>query len=110
MLACAVAFGSAFAVESITLVAPTTIVSVDRSDQNPIIITEQIYDHFKAYDKWEFNCTDSTVRYLGSSNTAKAFRPDQEDNYFASASANPATKNLHKDVCKPAAVSMTSNQ
>jgi hypothetical protein len=108
---CLAAHGSpGTSVTSYTSSPPAKIVSVELSDKNQIVITEKKYRNFNAYFKWEFNCTDATVRYLGSSNNASAFKPEQQDKDFTRARDDISTKSLLIEICKPVSMSVTSSR
>jgi hypothetical protein len=111
VLACSAAQGSqGTVISSYAPFPPAKIVSVEQSDKNWIVTTEKKYNDFNAYVKWEFNCTDATVRYLGSSNSATVFKAEQQDKDFSKASDDISTKRLFREVCKPAPMSVTSSQ
>lgn len=110
VVACSAAYGSEIVAASNTsLSPPEVIVFVDPSNQNWIVVTEKKYEAFKVYVKWEFNCADSTARFLGSSNSVNDFKPDQQDKYFSQAS-DISKADLLGNACKTTPMSVSSNQ
>jgi len=85
-------------------------VSISQGDQTRIVITEKDFGSYKTYVKLEFNCTDSTVRYLGTSASPNGFDAGLQDKYFSKATEPFVSSALLSEACKDTTSSLTASQ
>lgn len=85
-------------------------VSVSRGDKTKIVVTKRDFGVYTTYVKREFNCTDSTVRYLGSSASPTGFDAEQQDKYFSRVSDTVVPSALLSEVCKDEPSPLTASQ
>lgn len=87
-----------------------SIVSIEESGANRTVITKVAKTEFTTYVKREFNCSNSTVRYLGSSNTPSSFNPQGEDEYFSRVDITTLTALVGSEACREFPASQTTIQ
>ncbi|MEX3772473.1 hypothetical protein [Pseudomonas sp. MYb118] len=77
-----------------------SIVSVEGVWPRRISVLKIAREEFTTYVKREFDCLNSRVRYLGSSNNPELFSQNQEDKYSSPANITLLTSILFSKTCK----------
>jgi len=117
LIACTVlSCAAAHSADSITLpshsLSQDKTVSISQTDQTRIVITERDFGNYKTYVKLEFNCTDSTVRYLGTSTSPgpNGFDAWLQDKYFSKVNETFVPPSLLSEACKDTTSTLTASQ
>ncbi|MHC8386749.1 hypothetical protein ACYZTM_01505 [Pseudomonas sp. MDT2-39-1] len=92
------------------LEAEYSIVSVEGVSPNRIVVLKIARTSFTTYVKREFDCLNSKVRYLGSSNNPIRFDSRQEDKYFSSVDVTTLSTLIWSEVCQEVSSSLTASQ
>lgn len=110
IFSCSAAHGADSIVLPSNSLSKDTTVSISQTDQTRTVITERDFGNYKTYVKLEFNCTDSTVRYLGSSASPGGFDAEQQDKYFSNVSETFVPPSLLSEACKDTTSSLTASK
>lgn len=115
LIACAVfSCSAAHGADSIILpshsLSQDSTVSISQADQTRIVITKRDFGDYKTYVKLEFNCADSTVRYLGSSASPTGFDAGLQDKYFSKVGETFVPPSLLSEACKDTTSTLTASQ
>ncbi|WP_408596549.1 hypothetical protein [Pseudomonas sp. PLMAX] len=110
IFSCSAAHGAELATMTSQSLSQDSTVSISKTDHTRIVVTKRDFGAYMTYVKREFNCTDSTVRYLGSSATPTGFKAEQQDKYFSRVGDAFVPSTLLSEVCKDAPRSLTASQ
>ncbi|PMV85769.1 MULTISPECIES: hypothetical protein [unclassified Pseudomonas] len=110
IFSCSAAHGADLIVLPSHSLSKDTTVSISQTDQTRTVITERDFGNYKTYVKLEFNCTDSTVRYLGSSASPTGFDAGLQDKYFSKVGDTFVPPTLLSEACKDTTSSLTASQ
>ncbi len=110
IFSCSAAHGADSTVLPSHSLSQDTTVSISQTDQTRTVITERDFGSYKTYVKLEFNCTDSTVRYLGSSASPNGFDAGLQDKYFSRVSDAFVSPTLLSEACKDTTSTLTASQ
>jgi hypothetical protein len=103
-------YGVAAPTASLLSTIDRSILSVENIGQTRAVIMKNDYKEYIVYGKWELNCADSTVRYLGTSTSLTSFNPELQDKYFMRASDNVSASVFFDEACRIPADSLTASQ
>lgn len=110
VFSCSVAHGADSILSPSQPLSQDSTVSISQADQTRIVITKRDFGDYTTYVKREFNCADSTVRYLGNSASLNGFDPEQQDKHFSKASDTFVSSALLSEACKDTPSSLTASQ
>ncbi|WP_146012993.1 MULTISPECIES: hypothetical protein [Pseudomonas] len=110
LFSCSAAHGADSVILRSHSLSQDSTVSITQTDQTRTVITKRDFGDYKTYVKLEFNCTDSTVRYLGSSASPNGFNPTLQDKYFSRVSDTFVPPSLLSEACKDTTSSLTASQ
>jgi hypothetical protein len=110
VFSCSAAHGADLAILPSTPLSQDVTISISQTGQTRIVVTKRDFGVYQTYVKREFNCADSTVRFLGSSASPTGFNPEQQDKYFSRMGETFVPSALFSEVCKDAPRPLTASQ
>jgi hypothetical protein len=110
VFSCSAAHGADLAILPSTPLSQDVTISISQTGQTRIVVTKRDFGVYQTYVKREFNCADSTVRFLGSSASPTGFNPEQQDKYFSRVDDAFLPSAMLSEACKDNPQSLTASQ